>query len=216
MTSVEAPAVPRLSFAVDGVEALRHAAAPTLRFTVRVDAEEASVRSILLEAQVQISARRRPYAAEEQERLLELFGEAARWGTTLRTLPWLRATLVVPAFEQSVRVHLDVPCSYDLEVSASRYFAALRDGDVPLELLFSGTLFYAGAGGLLQAARIGLDRQAEFDMPVAVWREAMDRHFPGAAWLRVQRETFDRLALYRARRALPTWDDAIAALLEGE
>jgi hypothetical protein len=212
--AAQAPAAPRLSFAVDGAEALRHAAVPTLRFALRIDADGAAVRSILLDAQLQIAARRRRYATTEHEGLLELFGESERWGTTLHTLPWTRVTLVVPPFQDRAVVDLDVACSYDLEVSASRYFAALAGGAVPLELLFSGTLFYAGAGGLLQTARIGLDQQADFDMPVALWREAMDRHFPGAAWLRLRRETFERLARYKARRALPTWDEAIDALLE--
>jgi hypothetical protein len=42
----------------------------------------------------------------------------------------------------------------------------------------------------------------------------MDQHFPGAAWLRLRRETFDKLYDYRAREALSGWDDAIERLLK--
>jgi hypothetical protein len=41
----------------------------------------------------------------------------------------------------------------------------------------------------------------------------MDRHFPGAAWLRLGRESFERLHAYRARQALLTWEDAVDSLL---
>jgi hypothetical protein len=174
------------------------------------------VRAVLLDAQIRIAARRRRYDPCEQRGLLELFGEPGRWATTLRTLPWTRVTLVVGPFAGSTVVDLDVPCTYDLEVAASRYFQALGDGDVPLELLFSGTLFYTGPGGLLQVERIGLDQQADFALPARRWREAMDRHFPGSAWLRMRRDTFDRLARYKARCALATWDDALDALLAQE
>jgi len=48
-----------------------------------------------------------------------------------------------------------------------------------------------------------------------VWREAIDRHFPQSAWLRLGRERFDRLCTFRARRGLLSWDAAVDALLEG-
>ena len=41
-------------------------------------------------------------------------------------------------------------------------------------------------------------------MPVTVWREAMDVHFPGQAWLRLERGAYDRLAAYRG-----TWADRV-------
>ena len=106
-----------------------------------------------------------------------------------------------------------MPCSYDMEVLASKYFDALQDGDVPLELLFSGTVFYTGAGGMLQVSRISWEQEAGYAMPVAVWRETMERHFPGVAWLRLDKERFDRLCAFKARNALATWEDAVDALL---
>jgi Family of unknown function (DUF6084) len=106
-----------------------------------------------------------------------------------------------------------VVCTYDLEVAAASYLAALEDGDVPLELLFSGTVFYGGADGRLQAERISWTKEATYALPVRVWRETMDGHFPGSAWLRLSRESYDRLRAYRARNAFATWDDAVATLL---
>jgi hypothetical protein len=49
---------------------------------------------------------------------------------------------------------------------------------------------------------------------VALWREAMERHFPGAAWLRLGRESFERLTAYKARNTLLTWEQTVDALLE--
>jgi Family of unknown function (DUF6084) len=210
-------AAPQLAFEVEGATALAYAAVPTLRFDLRIDAARGeAIRSVALDVQVQIAARRRPYGEAAQDRLLELFGTPDRWRTTLRTLPWLRTSLVVPPFEATTVVALDVPCTYDFEVTSARYLAALDEDDVPLELLFSGTVFYAGRDGRLQTGRISWEAEAEYGLPVRVWREAMDRHFPGAAWLRVSRDRFDRLAAYKARRGLATWDDAVDALLEEE
>jgi hypothetical protein len=84
---------------------------------------------------------------------------------------------------------------------------------VPLEFLFSGAVFYKGEDGRLQVGRIGWDKEAEYRLPVAAWREAMDRHFPGAAWLRLDRESFDRLAAYKASRTLLTWEQTLDTLL---
>src|SRR3954470_3887989 len=207
--------VPELAFAVDGAARVQHAAAPTLRFDVRIGALGGRpVRSILLDTQVQIAARRRGYDGDARERLFELFGPPEAWGTSLRTLLWTRTTLVVPPFTGSTVVALDVPCSYDLEVVASRYFDALEGGEVPLEFLFSGSIFFSGEGGQLQTARIPWEREAEYRLPVRVWRETLDAHFRDTAWLRVGKASFDRLAAYKARHALATWEDALDMLLE--
>ncbi len=172
------------------------------------------MRSILLDAQIQIAARRRPYGEAEQAWLGELFGTPDRWGTTLRTLLWTRTTLVVPPFTDSAEITLPVACSYDLEANAANYLSGLQDGEVPLEFLFSGSVFYTGPAGMLQTARISWDREAEYRLPVSVWREAMDCHFPGAAWLRLGRPTFDRLRAYKSEQGLRTLEDAVERLIE--
>jgi Family of unknown function (DUF6084) len=208
--AVSPATVPELAFAVEGAEPLARAAVPTLRFALRVESD-VPVRSVLLDVQVQIAARRRPYDAAAHERLFELFGPTENWGKSLRTLLWTRTTLVVPPFADAAVVDLDIPCSYDLEVLASRYFDALGDGDVPLEFLFSGTVF---TGAPLQVTRISWEKEAEYRLPVGVWKETLDRHFRGTAWLRLGKPAFDRLSAYKSRHALASWDEAIDGLLE--
>jgi hypothetical protein len=203
---------PELDFAVTGAARVEHAAVPTLRFALNVTSD-APVRSVLLDVQVRIAARRRAYDAGAHDRLFELFGPVKDWGTTLRSLLWTRATLVVPAFAGETTVDLDVPCSYDLEVAGSRYLDALSDGDVPLELLFSGSVFYDD-GGRLQTVRLSWEKEAEYALPVRVWKETMERYFNGTAWVRLRKESFDRLSAFKSRNALATWDDALDRLLE--
>ncbi len=214
VTSPLAGPVPELAFTVLDAARVEYAAAPTLAFSLRIDcAGGHQVRSVLLDTQLQIGARRRHYDESMHERLFELFGPPAAWGSTLRTLLWTRTSLSVPAFKGSTVVELPVPCSYDMEVLASKYLDALPDGEVPLEFLFSGTLFYAGEGGALRIAHIPWEKEAEHRMPIAVWKEMMDRYFPGSAWLRLPRDSFDRLYAYRARNAHLTWESALEALL---
>ena len=86
-------------------------------------------------------------------------------------------------------------------------------GHIPLEFLFSGTVFYSDESGRLQVGRIGWDKDAAYRLPVRVWRDMIDRHFPGSAWLRMSRDTYDRLAAFKARGTYMSWDDAIDELL---
>jgi hypothetical protein len=216
VTTPLAGLVPELAFAVLDAAPVEYAATPTLGFSLRIECgAEQAIRSVLLDTQLRIAARRRGYDEDAHERLTELFGPVRDWGTNLRSLLWTHTTLAVPPFTGTTVVSLPVPCSYDMEVAASKYLDALDGGEVPLEFLFSGNVFYAGAGGQLQAGRISWEGDAEFRMPVAVWRETMEHYFPGSAWLRLDRERFDRLCAYRARHALPGWEATIDALLEG-
>jgi hypothetical protein len=210
-------AAAELAFRVEGAAPLDYAAVPTLAFRLAIEsAGGRPIRSVLLDVQIQIAARLRSYEAAEQERLYDLFGPHGRWRDTLRTLPWTRATLVIPPFAGSTLVELPVVCTYDLEVAAAGYLSALEGGEVPLELLFSGSVFYATPDRLLQTTRIAWTKEAEYALPVSVWRETMDRHFPDSAWLRLSRECYDRLRAYRARNALASWEEAIDSLLRSE
>ncbi len=214
---VDAGALPELAFEVVDADRVGHTAVPTLCFVLRIDSVGGvPIRSILLDTQIRIAARRRAYDPSTHDRLFELFGAPADWGTNLSSLLWTRTTTIVPPFDGSARVELHVPCTYDLEVAASRYLDALDGGDVPLELMFSGTVFYATAAGLLQTVRIPWSHEAGYRMPVALWRETMAAHFPDSAWLRIDKEHYDRLAAFRSRNALPTWEAALDALLPGD
>jgi len=206
---------PELEVAIEEVAAVEHAVVPTLRIRLHVDSGGRDIRSLALNVQLRLDATRRSYEPGDEERLLELFGRRARWGQTLRNLLWTHATVTVPRFVGETHVDLHVPATYDFEAVAAKYLNALAGGTVPLELLFSGTLFFPGADGRLQAAPISWELEARTVLPVSVWREAIDNSFPGSAWLRLSRDSFDRLWSYRAERALPTWDATLDKLLDG-
>jgi hypothetical protein len=120
---------------------------------------------------------------------------------------------VLPGFAGSCAFDLVLPLSYDVDVAAHKYLAGLEDGDVPLLLLFSGQVF-TGTAGAIAVQPVPWHKEATVRLPVAVWREAMDAHFPGQAWLRVSRSTFDRLSVYRGRHGLVSFDDALDRLME--
>lgn len=201
-----------LRFAVLNARAAPHTAVPTLMFRMRLESA-APVHAILLHTHLQIEPRRRPHNPSEQERMTDLFGEPGRWKDTLRPLIWSRTSLTVPAFEAGIEIDLPVACTYDFEVAAARYLDALEGGDIPLLFLFSGTVFLKTDSGF-QVEQVPWDSEAPFRMPVQVWRDLMEAHFPGCVWLRMRRESLDALHRFRARHGLVTWDDAIAALLE--
>ena len=206
--------MPDLDFRVEDAEVLEFAAVPSLLFKLRIEnLEEEPVRSVALNTQIRIAATRRHYDTVEQERLLEVFGEPHRWGNTLRSLLWTHTNLQIPPFSGSTVIDMPVPCTYDLEVIGSKYFYALEDGEVPLEFLFSGTVYYAGEGGRLQIARISWEKEAEFRLPVRLWKEMMERYFPNSAWIRLRKDAFDRLYDYKVSMGLPTWEAAVEALL---
>jgi Family of unknown function (DUF6084) len=206
--------VPELDFRIEGAEVLEYAAVPSLLFKLRIEnLEEEPIRSISLNTQIRIAATQRHYDAGEQERLLELFGAPSRWKDTLRSLLWTHTVLQVRQFSGSTVADMPVPCTYDLEVVAAKYFYALEDGEVPLEFLFSGTVFYAGEDGRLQVERISWEKEAEFRLPVRLWKEMMEQYFPNSAWIRLRRDVFDQIYDYKVRKGLPTWEAAVEALL---
>ena len=207
--------MPDLEFKLEGAEVAEFAAIPSLVFKLRIEnLEDEPVRSVALNTQIRIAATGRHYEAAEQERLLELFGEPSRWKDTLRSLLWTHTVLQVPRFSGSTVVDMPVACTYDLEVVAAKYFYALEDGEVPLEFLFSGTIFYAGEDGRLQTTRISWEKEAEFRLPVRLWKEMMDQYFPNSAWVRLRKDAFDQLYNYKVRKGLPTWEATVEALLQ--
>ena len=206
--------MPDREFILEGAEVADFAAIPSLVFKLRIEnLEDEPVRSVALNTQIRIAATGRHYEAAEQERLLELFGEPSRWKDTLRSLLWTHTVLQVPRFSGSTVVDMPVACTYDLEVVAAKYFYALQDGEVPLEFLFSGTIFYAGEDGRLQTTRISWEKEAEFRLPVRLWKEMMDQYFPNSAWVRLRKDVFDQLYDYKVRKGLPTWEATVEALL---
>lgn len=208
--------MPELEFSVKSAEVLPYAAVPTILFrlgiTNAVEGEE--VNSISLKTQIRITATQRRYDDAEQGKLRELFGEPHQWKETLRSVLWTNTNTTVPGFSGGAVFEMPMTCTYDFDVVGTKYFAALEDGEIPLEFLFSGTVFYRSETGALQVARISWEREAKFRLPVGVWRDMMDHYFPNSAWLRIRKDTFDRLYEYRSRNALLTWERTLESLLK--
>jgi hypothetical protein len=213
-----AVAAPHLRFAVTDGGVMEHAAVPTLRFALAIEssAGPASIRAVALSVEIRIAATTRTYNPDERARLADVFGDDDSWRRNLHSLHWTTLSLNVPAFTASTVVELPVTCTYDLEVTGAKYLQSLDHGQIPLEFLFSGTVFYADPSGRLQIGRIGWDQDATYRLPVTAWREMIDRHFPDTAWLRVRRDTWERLAAYKARHTHMSWDDALDALMRDE
>lgn len=204
----------QIAFTVLDAAPVPYAATPTLSVRLHLEAPAGeTIHSIALRCQIRIEPQRRRYSADEEARLLELFGETPRWGDTLKPFLWTHVSTMVVGFAGGTDVELHVPCTYDLDVAAAKYFHALGDGDIPLILLFSGTVFARGEGGALRVTQIPWDREARLRLPVRTWRELVDRYFPNSGWLRLRRDTLDALLRVKARRALATWDDVLAELL---
>jgi hypothetical protein len=171
----------------------------------------AKIDAIALRAQIQLEVQRRRYAAGESEMLAELFGDPSRYADTLKPMLWAHVAQMVLAFEGQTEVDLPIPCSYDFEVAAHKYFASLSDGIVPINLLFSGMVFVEGAKGA-EPEFVPWSCEARYALPLSVWREAVDASFPNSAWIRVSRDLFDDLRRYKIASGLRTWDAALGRL----
>jgi hypothetical protein len=207
--------MPELSFQIEKAEPLRFTAAPTLLFKLRITNAVANetIHSVALRCQIQLEVARRQYSAADQDRLRDLFGETERWGQTLKTMLWTHASVVAPAFSDTAVVDVPVPCTFDFNVAATKYFHGLGDGDVPLNFLFSGTVFYADGDGALQVAPIPWDKEARFKLPVKSWQEMMDTYYPNSAWLCLRRDVFERLYQFKVAHGIPTWEQALERML---
>lgn len=208
--------MPELDFQIAGVEPLKHAASPMLdfRLLIRQRAQPVAIQSVALQCQLRIDTRKRRYRPDEQERLSDLFGETSRWSETLNYMLWTHAAVIVPPFAgQTTAVSLPVPCTFDFNVAATKYFAGLEEGEVPLELLFSGSVFFRDDEGFLSMDLIPWNREARFRLPVSVWQDMMEAYYPNRVWLSVNRQAFDALYEYKRRMGLTGFDEALTALL---
>lgn len=205
--------MPELSFQVEGAEAVPYAAAPLLALKLRIGATGESIYAMTLRCQIRIEPTRRRYGPESQARLYDLFGPPADWGRSVQAMLWTHVTVNVPAFSGSTLIELPVPCSFDFTLAATKYFDALTDGEAPLTLLFSGTVFYSVADGTVQVTQIPWDKEATFRLPIRTWHDMMDRYYPNCAWLQLRKDVFDRLARFKSRGAFPSWEEAISSML---
>jgi hypothetical protein len=202
------------SFAVTDVVAETYAVSPQLTAKLRIEeASGATIHAIALQCQVRIEPQRRTYSAEEEAGLVDLFGGRERWFDTLKPFMWMQTGTVVQGFNLSTEVDLPLPCTYDFEVAGSKYLHAMRDHEVPLSFLFSGTVFLRGGASNFTVERVPWNCEARHRMPVSVWRAMVDHYFPNSGWLRLDREALDALARYRSSLGLTGWDETVETLL---
>ena len=206
--------MPDLNIRATGAAPMEFAAVPTLGFQLLVDNTGTEIiHSVALRCQIQLEVTRRNYTPEERKNLADLFGEPSRWGQTLRAMLWTHVQTVVTSFAGSTTIELAVPCTFDFNVAATKYFYGLEDGEIPLCLMFSGTVFVTGPDGALQVSPISWDKETRFRLPVRVWRDMMDRYYPNTAWLCLERDAFERINAYKTENGIATWERTLDRLL---
>ena len=203
-----------LAFEVTGARVEPYAAVPTLSLGLRIDETSgARVQAIALRVQIRIDPQLRHYSLEEEDHLYELFGEARQWAESLRPFLWTQVAAMVGSFTGSTAVDLPVPCTYDFEVAGAKYLHGLESGEVPLTLLFNGTVF-GSTGSAMVVEPIAWHLEARYRLAVRVWRDVLDRYFPNSGWIRLHRDSIEALQRYRVAQALPTWDQALESLMK--
>ena len=210
--------MPNLSFQIEGAEVVPHAASPMLAFKLRLTNSDSAeiIHTVALRCQIQLEVTRRKYTPDDQVRLRDLFDEPSRWGQTLRNLLWAHVSIVVPSFQGTTVADVPVACTFDFNVAATKYFHGLTDGDVPICLQFSGTVFYAAPEGGLQVTPISWDKEARFRLPVKVWREMMESYYPNSAWLCLHKDAFERLYQYKVKHGIPSWEEVLESIIPVE
>lgn len=207
--------MPDLNFEVRGAEAVPYSAVPLLNFRLGITTAGAAemIRNVSLQCQIRLDVTRRHYSAEEKTNLVELFGEPERWGDTLKGMLWTHTNVFVPPFTGEIEVEMPVPCTFDFNVAATKYFYGLDDGEVPLCLLFSGTIFYQDETRSLQISQISWEKEANYRLPVSVWKGMMELYYPNSAWLNIRRDVLEKLQQFKTQNAIPSWEQAFEKLL---
>lgn len=202
------------TFGVVEIFAEPYAATPQLTARLRIEESTGQVvHAMALRCQIRIDPQRRGYDDAEVPGLRALFGDRDRWSDTLRPFLWMQCNTTVQGFTGVTEVDLPMPCSYDFDVVGSRYLHALDEGNVPLSLMFSGTIFTRGAAGF-GVEQVPWDCDTSYQMPVAVWRAMMEMYYPNTGWMRVDSDVIRAVADYRSRHGLTSWEETLTRLLE--
>lgn len=217
--SLQAPVAadrgPVVTFEVLGAAHEPFAAQPTLRFEMGVSEPSGrDIFAISLTAQINFDPARREYDAATREALFEIFGAPERWPATTRSFLWTHATAMVHSFSGAITFGLEVPCTADLEVVASRYVSALPDGDVPLSFHFTGRILYAGPNRQVQVVHLPWSTQCQYRMPVAVWKAMIKHHHGESGFALLHNDTIQGLLDYKRARGLHSFDACVVDLLE--
>ncbi|CAN5206656.1 DUF6084 family protein [soil metagenome] len=200
-------------FSVIDIFAEPYAAAPQLTARLRIqETSGQTIHAIALRCQVRIEPQRRRYEEADESGLRALFGDRDRWADTLKPFLWMQCNAMVQGFTEITEVDLALPCTYDFEVTGSRYHHAVQDGTIPLALLFSGTIFTKGVNGF-GVQQVPWDCEATYALPVTVWKQMIETYFPNTGWIRLDHGLIDSLADYKSRHGLTTWEETVHTLL---
>jgi len=206
---------PEVTFEILGAAHEPFAAQPTLRFEMGVSEPTGrDIYAISLTAQINFDPARREYDAETREKLFEMFGAPERWPSTTRSFLWTHSSTLVHSFNGAITFGLEVPCTADLEVVAARYVSALPDGEVPLTFHFTGRILYAGTGRQVQVVHLPWSTQAQYRMPVSVWKAMIKHHHGESGFALLHNDTIDALMKYKRARGLHSFDACVLDLLE--
>ena len=200
-----------VTFSIVDARAKQNAASPTIAFRLRTTAAT-PVDAMVLRVQLRIEPQWRTYDQEEQTLLGDLFGTPDRWHVTLRTFAWADVSLVVPEFEDETEADISVPCTYDFDQAATRFFDVVHSGAIPIRFLFSGPIFRSTSSGF-STERIPWSSECVYRMPVAVWRDAMRACYGDDALIRINLETLEKLRRYRALSGATTWDEVLERIM---
>jgi hypothetical protein len=208
--------MPDLDFEMLSADVKPYAAVPTIVFKLRITntVEGEEVYAVGLKSQLRIEAMHRTYEDETKKRLLEVFGQPERWGQTLKSLFWKQITVPVPQFTGETIVDIPLECGEDMSAAVGKYMYAVEEGPVPLSFFFNGSIFYRGPEEALQVKPLPWDKEAAYSMPINLWNKLMDAYFPDSKWLRMPKDTFDKLYAYKANSAYPTLNRCLEALID--
>ena len=206
---------PDPEFEIVAARSLARTATPTLSLTARIsDASGIEIYTAALSVLLTIEPGRRRHEPAERERLVELFGEPDRWQATTEALRWTQVDVLAPSFSGETHLEIPVPCSFDHEIAATKYFAGLDDGVIPLRLHFNGTVFYRGrwapSGDAAAVGPLGPLRPSGFHV------EGDDRPpLPGGGLdPRLRRDAEAARTAESSAAGSPTFDGCVAGLLD--
>ena len=155
------------------------------------------------------------HSAADESGLRALFGDRDRWAETLKPFLWMQCSSMVQGFTGVTEVDLALPCSYDFEITGSRYLHAVGAGTIPIVLLFSGTVFTRGVNGF-GVQQVPWDCEASYQLPATVWQQMIASYFPHTGWIRLDHDVLASLADYKSRHGLTSWEETVQSLLGAE
>ncbi|MEO5651799.1 MAG: DUF6084 family protein [Marmoricola sp.] len=204
------------TFSVVDIFAEPYAASPQLTARLRItESTGETIHAIALRCQVRIEPQRRRYEAADESGLRALFGDRDRWAETLKPFLWMQCSSMVQGFTGVTEVDLALPCSYDFEITGSRYLHAVGAGTIPIVLLFSGTVFTRGVNGF-GVQQVPWDCEASYQLPATVWQQMIASYFPHTGWIRLDHDVLASLADYKSRHGLTSWEETVQSLLGAE